>query len=103
MMPTLALQIARHIVRESRTTGEPITNLKLQKLLYYCQGWHLAYHEKVLFSDPIQAWVHGPAVPNVYRSNSTPLVNNICQASKRNELGWSDRRTRGRAEIDQAL
>jgi uncharacterized phage-associated protein len=49
--------------------GEPseITNLKLQKLLYYAQAWHLVFHNKVLFRERIEAWVHGPVVPEIFR------------------------------------
>lgn len=61
-----ALQLARYIVRHAQDKGEPITNLKLQKLLYYAQSWHLAFFGEVLFDDPIQAWVHGPVVSSVY-------------------------------------
>lgn len=44
-----------------------LSNLKLQKLLYYAQGHYMASHDgKALFSDEIQAWAHGPVVPAVY-------------------------------------
>lgn len=38
----------------------PMTHLKLQKLVYYCEAYHLAYFEQSLIKDPFQAWVHGP-------------------------------------------
>ncbi len=40
--------------------------LRLQKELYYCQGWHLALLGEPLFREPIEAWVNGPVVPAVY-------------------------------------
>jgi len=47
-----------------------ICNLKLQKLLYYAQGYaqgfHLALFEQPLFDSPIAAWRHGPVCPAVY-------------------------------------
>jgi uncharacterized phage-associated protein len=46
--------------------GESMTPLRLQKLLYYCQGWHLAWYGKPLFSDRLEAWREGPVVPVVY-------------------------------------
>lgn len=46
--------------------GDAITNLKLQKLLYYAQGLHLALFNQPLFAEPIEAWMHGPVVPTVY-------------------------------------
>lgn len=47
--------------------GEIISNLKLQKLVYYAQGFHLAMKEGVpLFDEDILAWEHGPVVENLY-------------------------------------
>ena len=43
-----------------------LTNLKLQKLLYYAQGHHLGAKGHPLFEDEIQAWAHGPVVPSEY-------------------------------------
>ena len=43
-----------------------ITPLKLQKLLYYAQGSHLALHGRPLFEEQIEAWQHGPVVREVY-------------------------------------
>ena len=47
--------------------GELISNLKLQKLLYYAQGFHLAMHGVPLFDEQIRAWEHGPVVPQVWQ------------------------------------
>ena len=46
--------------------GDSISNLKLQKLLYYAQGFHLAFYDVPLFPEAIKAWIHGPVVPQVY-------------------------------------
>jgi uncharacterized phage-associated protein len=64
MAETNAVTLAQHLV--ARCDG--ITNLKLQKLLYYSQGWYLALNDaQPLFDDRIEAWVHGPVVPIVFR------------------------------------
>lgn len=47
--------------------GEGITNLKLEKLLYYAQGYYLAKKNAPLFDDKIIAWDHGPVVNDVYQ------------------------------------
>jgi uncharacterized phage-associated protein len=44
-----------------------MTAIKLQKLVYYCQAWHLAWEEVPLFSERIEAWANGPVVPTLYR------------------------------------
>ncbi len=48
--------------------GDVVTNLKLQKLLYYAQGFHLALYGRPFFADEILAWEHGPVVRNVYNT-----------------------------------
>jgi uncharacterized phage-associated protein len=48
--------------------GDSLSNLKLQKLVYYAQGFHLALHGAPLFSEKLEAWEHGPVVPPLYRS-----------------------------------
>lgn len=48
--------------------GDSLTNLKLQKLCYYAQGFHLAIYDKPLFPERIEAWKHGPVVPELYHA-----------------------------------
>lgn len=45
---------------------EGITNLKLQKILYFAQAYYLAKLGKPLFGDIIEAWEYGPVVPSIY-------------------------------------
>lgn len=47
--------------------GDLMTNLKLQKLLYYAQGFHLATFGKPLFDKKIEAWIYGPVVPYMFK------------------------------------
>lgn len=48
--------------------GDLMTNLRLQKLLYFAQGWYLARYGKPLFPEEIEAWTYGPVVPEVYQT-----------------------------------
>ena len=49
-------------------SGDNLSNLKLQKLVYYAQGFHLAMKDgEPLFDEPIEAWAQGPAVPSLYQ------------------------------------
>jgi uncharacterized phage-associated protein len=59
-------KVADFLLAESRERGEVLTNLKLQKLLYYAQAWHLALHGKPLFRENFRAWVHGPVLLSQY-------------------------------------
>jgi uncharacterized phage-associated protein len=64
--PYPALTIAKWLIAWAEAEGEELSNLKLQKLLYYGQGHHLAEEHRPLFPEQIQAWSHGPVVPEVY-------------------------------------
>ncbi len=60
-------QIADWILNKVDTkAGDTISPLKLQKLLYYCQAWHLTIFGNVLFDEKIEAWAHGPVIPSQY-------------------------------------
>jgi len=64
-----AHEIAKYFIAlTEEDTGDSITNLKLQKLTYYAQGFNLALYDEPLFNEPIEAWMHGPVVPNLYYS-----------------------------------
>lgn len=65
---TTAADVAKHLIHLAGADpeGEPMTAMRLHKLLYYCQGWHLAWYGRPLFADRIEAWKYGPVVPAVY-------------------------------------
>ena len=64
-----AIDIANFYVQLANDLPETdITNLKLNKLCYYAQCWSLIKLGRPLFLDEIQAWEHGPVVPDVYRT-----------------------------------
>jgi len=60
---TSVKDVSKIVIQKS---AEPVSNLKLQKLLYYVQGWSLALNDQLAFHEEIQAWVHGPVVPAAF-------------------------------------
>jgi len=54
--------VAAYILRKQG----PMSAMKLQKLVYYCQAWSLVWDEQPLFNERIQAWANGPVVPDLY-------------------------------------
>jgi uncharacterized phage-associated protein len=60
-------QVADTLIQLARERGIEMTNLKLQKLLYYAQAWCLVFTDGPLFDAEFEAWVHGPVVPRVFR------------------------------------
>jgi uncharacterized phage-associated protein len=59
--------IANYFIWLANETGSFVSNLKLQKLVYYAQAWHLAIHEIALFEEDFEAWIHGPVIPVLYQ------------------------------------
>lgn len=76
-----ASDVAEFFLAKANAVGEPITNLKLQKLVYYAQAWFLANKNKPLFEDDFEAWVHGPVQPSLYHvykeRGSAPIVTDL--------------------------
>lgn len=54
------------LARCDQESGDIISNLKIQKLAYYAQGFSLVLLGKPLFREKIEAWMHGPVVPDLY-------------------------------------
>ena len=80
-----ALTIAQYIIEYCNDTGRTISNLKLQKILYFVQAEFLVSKGVVCFHDRIEAWDFGPVVPSVYHhyrvygSASIPYVSaSVC-------------------------
>lgn len=61
-----ATQIAEYFIDRANKERKPITNKKLQKLVYYAQAWSLVINREKLFTEKIEAWVHGPAIRSLY-------------------------------------
>lgn len=54
--------IAKYITEQR---GE-MTAMKLQKLMYYAQAWHMVWQERALFADDFEAWANGPVLQGLY-------------------------------------
>lgn len=65
--------------------GVPLSHLKLQKVLYYAQAWHLAFtNGERLFDGKFQAWIHGPVSREIYdRFAGKSLYADITRADAR--------------------
>ncbi|HFR4168437.1 TPA: Panacea domain-containing protein [Bacillus cereus] len=62
-------QVANYFLNRSQNDSRPstdVTHLKLQKLAYYAQAWHVTILRRRLFAERIEAWVHGPVSPDLY-------------------------------------
>ncbi len=89
-----ALEIARYILCYCGQQGYFISNLKLQKILYFVQAEFLVATGRPCFYENIEAWDFGPVVPEVYReykvfgSSNIPtfFINSFQLGSRETEL-----------------
>ena len=63
--PYRACAIANYFLE--RAEREPITQMKVQKLVYFAHGWHLGITQKPLINEQVEAWPYGPVIPSLYQ------------------------------------
>lgn len=61
-----AIVVANYLIYIMGEAFDDLTNMKINKLLYFAQGHYISKYGKPLFDDTIEAWEHGPVVPSVY-------------------------------------
>ena len=62
-----AITIAKYVIQKSNEINHPVSNLQLQKILFYIQQEFLIKYKTPLFNDDFEAWRFGPVIPTVYR------------------------------------
>lgn len=60
------IDLSNYIIAAFEKRKAPITNLKLQKVLYYIQGYFYSEFGRAAFCDELCAWTYGPVVPLAY-------------------------------------
>jgi len=63
--------VAEFILNSLNTS---ITTMKLQKLVYYCQAWSLAWDDKPLFDNDFEAWANGPVCRELFNGHKGLFV-----------------------------
>jgi uncharacterized phage-associated protein len=93
-----AVNVAEYILHLAgcEPTDKPMTTLRLHHLLYYCQGWHLAWHGRPLFAERIEAREDGPFVYGIaeFKKNGSVgasflPVGLLAESAKSVEQVWS--------------
>lgn len=77
-------ELANHILYVANENDSPITNLQLQKIMYFTIGFmikkdiSLSLARNIFNQDPMEAWLYGPVVPEIYETykkfKSSPIV-----------------------------
>jgi uncharacterized phage-associated protein len=90
------LEVASYLIRlgrEHTIDGEyDLTPVKLQRLVYYCQGVHLALYDKPLFPEPIEAWTHGPVCPALYGTLKQAGAHPVGELDAKDDLTGTEKR-----------
>lgn len=73
-----ALDIAKYIIDYSNRRDTPVSNLQLQKILYYIQMNFYRRLNKPAFNEDIEAWKYGPVVSSVYNVYCMYGASDIC-------------------------
>jgi len=70
-------EIANFVLDACDATGKNVTNLALQKIIYFCHVWTLIEYQKPLLKHQFEAWEFGPVLPYLYRdfkeNSSAPI------------------------------
>jgi len=82
-MPYDGRAIANFVLDHCERNERPITNLALQKLVYFCHVWSLVKFAKPLVRHQFEAWEFGPVLPYLYREfksfDRSPVTNRATQ------------------------
>lgn len=69
--PYAAVDIANWFINQfDKESGDVVTHLKIQKLLYYSEAWSQLLLSRDVFQEDMEAWAHGPVVRAVYNEFS---------------------------------
>lgn len=82
---------AKYVGLSLLNKGFEVCHLKLQKVVYYCQAWHMVFfgRENTLLEEKPQAWVNGPAYPKIYKEYKKEGTYVTDQMSLK-DFGYSD-------------
>jgi uncharacterized phage-associated protein len=84
------LDVCRYVINYSNDKDYGISNLKLQKVLYFIQAYFLISTPEQCFRERIEAWDFGPVVPEAYREYKQFGSSNIPNVSYYVEMDFDD-------------
>lgn len=91
-----ALDVAKYIINYCNKKNYPISNLRLQKLLYFVQASFIQEKNEVCFDDAMHCWAYGPVIPKIYRrykvygSTNIPKQSTLIFDDEKKEFDYVD-------------
>jgi len=93
--------MSEYVILFCQNVGVSISPLKLQKLLYYIQSWHIAKLDKEQLFDTLpEAWVNGPVYREVYNQFKTTFFRNENILTELDELQLSEQLQLKQSELN---
>jgi uncharacterized phage-associated protein len=86
------LAVANQVLDLAAAQRLPVSNLALQKLLYFSHGWLLAAEARPLVRGGFQAWNHGPVSRTVYAAFKASTDRPITTRATLVDLGTDEER-----------
>ncbi len=83
------LDVAAYIIDKL----QQVSAVKLQKLVYYSQAWSLVWDDQSLFEEPIEAWAHGPVVPELFAVHKGQFLVESIEGGESSLLSTTQRET----------
>ena len=86
-----AIAIANYFIQKGKDFAVPLSNMHLQKMVFFAHAAYFNETDKPLIVDPVMAWLHGPVIESLYhelkrygRENITELITTVvpCQKDK---------------------
>lgn len=107
-MPYPAKAVANEFLELARKEGKLLTQMQLQKLIYFAYGWYLAITGKRLIDERVEAWQWGPVIPSIYkefkRFGSSPVTEQASEAAfKDGKIGFRPIRVQSNDPKEDAL
>jgi uncharacterized phage-associated protein len=85
-----ASAVVNYFLDNAKKYNVILTPMKLQKMLYFANGWSLAFYNEPLINDECKAWEYGPVYPSVYHKYKTMRGKEIDYNDKMSELNFDD-------------